>query len=201
MAPAEMMLAKKWYAEEGLGSVKIAQRLGRDPSTISRLLVKKKPRKPQGRKPLLSAHTVDKLEAKLEMMVRKADSQYEVTVAMLKRSSRCKASARTILKALHARGIYFRPLRQKPVLTPDDIGERLAFAKKYGAKSERWWNSAVHMIIDVKHFRVLPHGSARRYAAREVTRGPTARGAGACARGTQSPLRKKRSSIHGASGV
>ena len=29
----------------------------------------------------------------------------------------------------------------------------------------------MHMIIDVKYFRVVPHGSARRYAAQEVTRG------------------------------
>ena len=200
MSPTEMTLAKKWYVEEGLGSVKIAQRLGRDPSTISRLLVQRKPRKPQGRKPLLSALAVDKLQAKLESMILKADSQYEVTVAMLKRSSRCKASTRTILKALHARGVYFRPLRQKPVLTPEDVVERLAFAKTFVSKSVGWWKSSMHMIIDIKYFRVLPHGSARRYAAQEVTRGTyRKKGQGLC-KGHTKPVVKTKFNP-GASGV
>ena len=73
---------------------------------------------PQCRKPLLSVLAVDKLQAKLESMILKADSQYEITVTMLKRSSRCKASTRAILKVWHAWGVYFRTLRQKPTLTP-----------------------------------------------------------------------------------
>ena len=104
-------------------------------------------------------------------MVGKADAKYEVTVGKLKRSSRCKASKRTILRKLHARGIYFRPLRQKPTLTEDDVSARKKFAAVYGKKPASWWNTAVNLIIDVKHFRVLPHGSARRHAAQEATRG------------------------------
>ena len=50
----------------------------------------------QGRKPLLTKGMVDKLEAKVEAMIQKADSEYEVTVTMLKRASRCKAGTRTI---------------------------------------------------------------------------------------------------------
>ena len=67
-------------------------------------------------------------------MVGKADAQYEVTVGKLKRSSRCKASKRTILRKLHARGIYFRPLRQKPTLTEDDVSARKKFADVYALK-------------------------------------------------------------------
>ena len=46
-----------------------------------------------------------------QAMIRKADGQYEVAVGMLKRSSRCKASERTILRKLHNRSIYFRETR------------------------------------------------------------------------------------------
>lgn len=200
LSDTEIALAKKWYVEEDLSAAKIAQRLGRTASTISRLLIQKVARKQQGRKPILSTAMVDKLEAKLEKMIQKADSQSEVTVTMLKRSSRCKASARTILRALHDRGIYFRPLRQKPVLTDDDVSERLTFAKKFEAKSEGWWNSSLQMIIDVKHFRVLPHGNARRYAAQETTRGTyRKKGQGLC-KGHTKPIVKTKFNP-GATGV
>ena len=61
---------------------------GCSPSTISRLVIKRRPRKVQGRKPLLTKGMVDKLEAKVEAMIQKADSEYEVIVTMLKRASR-----------------------------------------------------------------------------------------------------------------
>ena len=69
------------------------------------------------------------------VMIQKANAKYEVTVTKLKKSSRCKASGQTILRALHARGVYLRPLCQKPVLTEEDVSERLAFAQKLETKS------------------------------------------------------------------
>ena len=218
LSKTEIDLAKKWYIEDGESVGVIATRLGRDFSTMSRLLVQRQKRKADGRPQVLSIGKVDQLEKKLEVsclpmdgmgtvtsgasssvfmrgaltslgtcvrglapmplsgrepqaMIRKADGQYEVTVGMLKRSSRCKASERTILRKLHNRGIYFRPLRQKPTLTADDVSAREKFAAAYGKKPASWWNAHVNLIIDVKHFRVLPHGSARRHAAQEATRG------------------------------
>ena len=171
MCEKEVSLAKKWYVEDGESSATIAQRLGRNQSTITRLVVQRKKRRTQGRPPALTVAAVDRLEKRLDDMIIKADGQYEVTVSMLKRSARCEATERTILNKLHARGIYFRPLRQKPTLTADDVTAMKAFALTYGAKSSAWWNSAVHLAIDVKHYRVLPHGSARKHAAQEATRG------------------------------
>jgi len=171
MTPTEIALAKAWYVQDGESPREIARRLGRDTSTITRLVIKRLPRKTQGRKQILTPTAIDKLQNKLESMITKADSEYAVTVAMLKKASRCPASSRTILRALHSRGIFFRPLRQKPTLTPDDIAARLAFAEKYESKSAAWWNKSIHLIIDVKHFRVLPHGCARKHAAQEATRG------------------------------
>ena len=171
MSVTEIALAKKWYIEDGETTAEIAQRLGRDQSSITRLLVKRRPRKTQGRKKALSSAQIDKMEAKLEAMIAKADGKYEVTVDMLKRASHAKVSLRTILDALHARGVYFRPLRQKTTLTADDVTQRKAFADKFASKPRTWWMKAIHLHIDVKHFQVLPHGRARKHAAQETTRG------------------------------
>ena len=69
LATAEIALAKRWHLEEGLSAAKTAERLGRAPSTISRLVIKKVVHKRQGRNILLSPAIVDKLEAKLEAMI------------------------------------------------------------------------------------------------------------------------------------
>ena len=69
LATAEIALAKRWHLEEGLSAAKITERLGRAPSTISRLVIKKVVHKRQGRNILLSPAIVDKLETKLEAMI------------------------------------------------------------------------------------------------------------------------------------
>ena len=171
MADSEVKLARRWFVEDGESTGEIARRLGRDRSTVTRLLVKRLPRKVQGRKRVLTPAAVDKLEKKLATMIEKADGWYPVTVSMLKRSSRSPACTRTILDALHKRGVYFRPQREKPVLTEQDIADRLAFANRFAAKSAAWWSDTIHMIIDVKHFQVLPHGAARRHTAQQAVRG------------------------------
>ena len=78
----EMTLSTRWYLEEGLSAVQIAKRLGRSPSTISRFVVKRRPLKVQGRKPLLSKGKVGKLVAKTGAMIHETDSELEVTVSM-----------------------------------------------------------------------------------------------------------------------
>ena len=192
MNPTEVHLAKKWYVEDGESTATIAERLGRDQSTITRLLVQRKVRKAQGRPPVLTTVVVDRLEKRLNDMIIKADGKCEVTVAMLKKSSRCKATTRAILNKLHARGIFFRPLRQKPTLTDDDVAARKKFATDYSAKSPSWWNTAINLIIDVKHYRVLPHGDARRHAAQESTRGTYRKKGQGLAKGHTKPVVKSK---------
>ena len=120
---------------------------------------------------MLDSATVDRLVELLDQMIIDADGNYEVTVDKLRRRSRVKASCRTILRALHARKIFFRPLREKPVLTADDVRERKRFAEKYKAKSAAWWQNRIDLHIDVKHFPVYLHGVARAHAAKEGVRG------------------------------
>ena len=90
---------------------------------------------------------------------------------MLRRRARSKAGCRTISEALHSRKVYFRRLREKPILTTADVKDRLAFAKESKAKTEKWWRTFVDMHIDVKHFPVYLNGRARAHAAREGVRG------------------------------
>ena len=131
MSQEELRLAKDWYVNDDVTPAEIAKRLKRNKSTMTRLLCLRRPRKKLGRKPALSEAQIDALEEKLKNLIKKADGQYEVTASMLKRSARCKASVATIFKALHKRNIYFRPMRSKPVLTAEDVKDRLSFAKQY----------------------------------------------------------------------
>ena len=90
---------------------------------------------------------------------------------MLKKAARIKASVKVIREALHKRGVYFRPFREKPVLAPEDVKARRQFAEDYHAKTAAWWNNYVHVHIDVKQFRVYLNGKARDHAAQEGSRG------------------------------
>ena len=69
LSETEVTLSKRWHLEEGLSAVQIAMRLGRSPSTISRLVLKRMHLKVQGHKPLLSKCKVDNLVAKAEAMI------------------------------------------------------------------------------------------------------------------------------------
>lgn len=166
----EVRLANSWY-DQDVSPSEIAERLGRSKSTLTRLLVKRAARTFQGRRPCLSPAQIDFLVRRLDEMVRRSQNRYTVTVAMLKRSTRVKASERTILKALHERNIFFRKLREKPVLTEADITERYAFATKYRSKSVQWWLQHIHASIDGKFFKVYLTGSSRVQAAQHQTHG------------------------------
>ena len=58
LSPEEIRLARECYSN-GAGPSEIAERLPRDKSTMIRLLVKRKPRPPQGQKPVLTRAGVD----------------------------------------------------------------------------------------------------------------------------------------------
>jgi hypothetical protein len=171
MSVDEVRLATAWYEEEKVAPAEIAERLGRDKATLTRLLVKTVDRKRQGRPVALTDAQVDFLEHRLDELIVKADGKYRVTAKMLRANTRTKASARAMLDALRKRNIYFRKLREKPVLTDEDIADRLAFAKKYKDKSKAWWQKNVHAFIDGKFFQVYLNGKERDRAARHATFG------------------------------
>ena len=171
LSPEEIRLARVWYSQDNVAPSDIATRLKRDKSTLTRLLCKRAERKPQGRKRSLKESQVTSLANKLDGMIKKAAGKKQVTVGMLKRSARSKVGERTILNALHARNIYFRKMREKPVLTETDIKDRKVFAARYRSKPRAWWTSHLHLTIDVKFFKSYLNGKARDHAAAARVKG------------------------------
>ncbi|CAE7511472.1 F52C9.6 [Symbiodinium pilosum] len=137
MTEEERSMARHWYSE-GKSPSEIASLLDRDASTLTRLLCKQQPAKRQGRPCALTDAKVDYLERKLDEMIVKADGQKVVTVEALKKATKTSAGVQTILAALHKRNIYFRRLREKPVLTPADVQARRKFAQTYRKKTRAW---------------------------------------------------------------
>lgn len=171
MSQDEIRLAREWYLKDSTAPLDIAKRLKRDKSTITRLLVKRVPRKAQGRKPTLTPAQIDRLKSKAAELIKKADGQWQVTASMIKRSARVKGCVRVVLDALHSRGVYLHPMREKPLLTEDDVKDRRAFGDKYRGKPRSFWTSHIHMSIDVKLFKVYLSGAARKRAAKMSVRG------------------------------
>jgi len=170
MSQQEIAVARTCY-ERGQKPSEIAATLGRDKSVLTRLLCKQEPRHKQGRPALLPGPAVDLLQRRLHELIVKANGQKTVTVAHLKTAAKCRASPKIILQALHKRNIYFRKLREKPVLTPEDVKARLAFARAYRGKSAAWWLKNVHAFIDGKHFQVYLNSTERSRAAQHATFG------------------------------
>lgn len=170
MTDCEKRLARKWY-KEGVERVEIASRLGRQLSGVVKFLKQKVKPQPLGRPKLLSVADVDGLVKTLEKMVDEADATYEVSALMLHKASKLKCSIRTMADAVHERGYYFRDLRHKPILTPEDIKDRKRFAAKYKDKSKEWWRSAVHIHLDNHMFKMATKQSGRKLLAKRRVRG------------------------------
>lgn len=171
MSMDEKRLAREMHFDRGFSRTQVAEALGRDLGTICRQLGKGKAAKPIGRPKLLTETKVDSLVATLDKMVDEAESCYEVSLPMLMKRTRVKASYRVVANALHARGYWFRSLRAKPILTPDDVAERFAFAKKYKGKTASWWLRSIHIHLDNHNFKVATTARGRKLLAMRNTRG------------------------------
>ena len=171
MSSEEQRLAKKWYSEEEKNPREIADLLGRCKSTMTRLLVKQVARKKQGRPRVLADADIDLLERRLHELIVKSMGKYHVTAAMVKRSARSKASVKAIQLAFRKRRIFFRKMREKPLLTDEDVKARFAWATEYRHKTRGWWLKAFDAAIDGKLFKVYLNGKERVRAARHATYG------------------------------
>ena len=128
----EKRLAREMHFDQGMSRTDVAEALHRNLGTICRQLAMHKAPKPIGRPKALTETKVDSLVALLEKMVDEAGSCYEVTLPMLMKRSKVKVSYRVVADALHERGLWFRSLRAKPILTPQDVKDRYAFAGQPG---------------------------------------------------------------------
>jgi len=124
-----------------------------------------------GRPKALTSAQVDKLVAALEKLVDEADADFEVTREMVMKRARVKACSRVVADALHKRGYYFRDLREKPILTPEDVKARFAWARKYRHQSAHWWRKTVHIHLDNHMFKVATTARGRKLLAKRRVRG------------------------------
>lgn len=82
-----------------------------------------------------------------------------------------KCCNKVLLSALHARGIYMRPLREKPVRTEQNDIDRKSFGEKYATKPLSFWETHVHAHLDYKFFPVYLTHRARTCAAKRAAKG------------------------------
>ena len=166
-------LIAQWMAD-GMEAKDIAALLRRDLSTVARRMDRIRSGQCGMRAGRPSAVT-PAVEAKVlraaERLVQAAKGEWQVTAAMIKDALKLKCCDRVILDTLHRNGVYFRPMRQKPVLTPEDVRERLAFAEKYGGKPATFWQGHVHAYLDNKFFKTYLTPKARAYARKLRPRG------------------------------
>ena len=132
LSSEELRPAKLWYNEDDVAPSEIARRLRRTKSTITRAVVQGLPRGSRGRKRILSDAEVDAMIKCLERLVEEAKERKEVTLDWLHRETGCRASCRTLARALHCRNISCHRLRSKPLLKDTGVQERLAFSPKHG---------------------------------------------------------------------
>ena len=62
-------------------------------------------------------------------------------------------------------------MRNKPILTPQDVADRYAFAKKYKGKPAKWWLRNIHIHLDNHNFKVATTARGRKLLAMRNTRG------------------------------
>ena len=171
LSAKELDLAKEWFRND-VPPKEIAARLQRDKSTITRRLgFHAKPLIKQGRKPIVTEQQIERFEKRLDEMIEKANGEYQVTYEMVRRSLRLKCSIRTIADRMRARGVFLRPMREKPVLTEGDVAERLEFGRKYKDYPPDFWIGAIDMHMDVKFYKVCLDGRARSLIRRGRVKG------------------------------
>ena len=124
-----------------------------------------------GRPPAMTNAQVYSVIRTLRAMVKNAAAHREVTLKMVVKKSKCKASMITVYRELKRRNIKFRKLWCKPILTTEDKLNRFDFSKKYRKKPKAWWLKEVRMHKDIKNFPCYVNQKAREYAAMRQVRG------------------------------
>ena len=148
---------KMWYREDSKAPAEIARLLHRNKATISHRLRTKVTAEQQGAKRVLTLAQVDHLTAKTKVYFKHAMGRYRITYQIIKNRTRCKASVKTIMREFLKRGITFRKMREKPLLTDEDIADRFRFGRKHKGKLSRWWLRKIDDPLSLPQLSRLPH--------------------------------------------
>ena len=169
MTPRETDLAKMWF-KEGKNPNQIATLLKRDPKTVREKLKVKKDKKDKkcmkvGR-PAMPEHDYEKRLRALDTPQLSKPGK-EITAAMVRKKAKVTYCEEVIRNAFRAHGKPWRKLREKPLLTEEDMKKRLALAKDYDSKSAASWVESPHAAIDNKKFTAFLSllNAIKRYSA------------------------------------
>lgn len=166
----EQELMRTWKAR-GFSISKIMDLTGRAKQTVRDHLDMKKCGVGSGRRKIVTAAKLAKLEKALDVLQKKAKANSEITVGAVKERAGVVASNRTVLEAFHDNDIWFRPLRQKPILTDEDVATRMVFGTKHKSRPKEKWVNWPNAIIDNKNFPLYLNAFGRNEAARRQVRG------------------------------
>ena len=183
----EVALIQK-HASEGKSVRTIATYTKRSPSAVAGV-VRGKPKRGAGAPSKLNKRSEVAFLNSLERLQKKADGQYEVRFSFVNPSCAAplaggrafffhflqkkvtvdmalskwkgkRISRRTAFRIFRRRGIKFRAMRERPVLTKEDVVQRFAFSRKFGGKRARFWDQTV--AIDGKWFTLALTARHRR---------------------------------------
>ena len=167
----EAQLMCKWQ-KDGETVARIMALTGRCKETVLKhTSPKKKPMLGSGRRKIITPRVFLKLEKAMRDLQKRANGYKEISADNIKAKANVQVSNRVLLDAFHDHDIWFRPLRQKPILTDDDIEKRKVFADAYRSRSKGGWVEMPHAIIDNKNFPIYKNGKDRHEAARRQVRG------------------------------
>ena len=102
---------------------------------------------------------------------REVKGQKDVSIAMIKNRAGVSACDRTCLEAFHANGIWYRNLKERPILTDKDVIEQHNWGLEKQGRSGQRWVTKPHGIIDNKHFQFYTNKNGREHAARRRVQG------------------------------
>ena len=167
----ERMLIKE-MAKEGLLWTQIQRITGRSSETINTVLHGKTASPGSGAPVQFSAKDLDKVLKVTEAMVKKANAQQEVTMAMILAKAGITVSQKTVREGLKENKYSFFKLKQKPLLEDADYGKRADWTTKRKRRTGvQWSTDKPHATIDNKRFQKTCCKKSREYSARQSVRG------------------------------
>ena len=171
VTPREGELMRKWR-KAGQSLTDVMGLTGRSKQTvINHTFEKKKKGAGSGRPIAITEKIFKKMHASLIKLQKKANAETEISIAAVKLAAGVTASDKTCLKYFHKEGIWFRPLRQKPILTEADVAERVDFTDTNCTRPKEKWIYMPHATIDNKNFPIYTNNADYNEAARRTLRG------------------------------
>lgn len=106
----------------------------------------------RGRKPILVEADILRMDGARRRLIERAAGNYRVTYAMIMRAAGIRhCCARVAQDALRARGIRYRVPRAKVQISSADAAKRLAVAKAWAKRPQKYWDTSV-AFVDNKAF-------------------------------------------------